>query len=1070
MNLIHNTIRPIRATGCFLLACLIPAISLFAQKTSDPRESQPPHDPRESREVRGTVTDTLNKPLHGVSVTIQGSAIGVNTDENGKYVLKSLTKSSVLVFSFIGMQTQTIPLNGRSMIDLVLKTAASSLNDVIVIGYGSVRKPNLTGAVASMGEAEIKDRPITRLDQAMAGQMPGVQVQATTGTPGAALTIRIRGAASISSSNDPIYILDGIPVDDLNDIDPSTIQSLTVLKDASSAAIYGARGSNGVVLITTKRGRPGKPLITFSSNFASQTPEKYIKMLSPEQWIQFRKDIIDSSWVTRGRTLGKPYAATDPSSFRASELAVPNTHDGANPTYMYDPYWAYGKDSLNYVDWQKAFYGNRALMQKYNLSASGANENVTYLLSGEYLKQSGIVVNTGYERYSFRSNMEVKLSQGIKAGISLAPSISWQTGPSIEGKNGAGFQPSGIEPISEKSVSADSFGVGPAKQYRWSADVLSPMYAMKRILNKTQLVKLISNIYLNANLAKGLNLNLTGAWNSAGSDYKYYLPTDATSSSTRRTSAPGSLSSATRKTTNNQYYLFQSLLTYVKIVGDHQIDLLAGASTESNYAAGTTQTDNKFANDNLYTFDFASSTVTASNNTESKRTVASYFGRAMYNYKGKYLLTASIRRDGSSRFGENYKYGNFPAASIAWRISDESFMDFLKEKVYDLKIRYSWGIAGNDRIGTNDYPSISQVTPTSYSFNGAQSTGYSVTTISEPNLRWEKTTSNNIGVDATIFKNRITLTVDYYSKITRDLLLSAPVALATGFAIENKNIGSVSNKGIEFNITSVNIARKNFSWSTRANLSFNKNRVLALSNNNTPLTLGFGSTVQVAVGQPIYEYKVYKAIGVYTTPDKLAKLPHMSSSIIGDPIYQDTNHDGVIDVNDITTIGSPTPTHFWGMTNIFTYQRFDLSFLLQGSGGNKIFSLFGRNIDRPAGTSIGSYNVREVWAHRFRSLAEPGDGKTPRVDASTAGLYDSRWIYDGSFWKLKNLAIGYHLPPNLIKGISSIRIYVSADNIWMHDNYSGGYSPEAFQNDANLSDWSSYPTTKTYSCGINISL
>jgi TonB-linked SusC/RagA family outer membrane protein len=428
-----------------------------------------------------------------------------------------------------------------------------------------------------------------------------------------------------------------------------------------------------------------------------------------------------------------------------------------------------------------------------------------------------------------------------------------------------------------------------------------------------------------------------------------------------------------------------------------------------------------------------------------------------------------MRRDGSSRFGSNYKFGDFPAFSAAWRISDESFFRPLTRAVSDLKFRYSWGISGNDRIGTNDYPSVSQVNPTSYSFAGTQAVGYSVTTISSPDLRWEKTTSSNIGLDASLLNNRITLAVDYYSKVTKDLLLAAPVALATGFTVENKNVGSVKNEGIEFNITSANITHKDFKWSTRANLSFNKNEVLALTNNNTPITIGFGSTVQIAVGQPIYAYKVYKAIGVYTTTSMLNKLPRMSSNIIGDPIYQDMNNDGKIDANDITNMGSPTPTRFWGMTNNFSYRQFDLSILLQGSSGNQIFSLFGRNIDRPT-TGLGNYNAREVWAHRFRSVDQPGDGVTPRIDATTAGLYDSRWIYDGAFWKIKNITAGYNLPSNIVKGIASIRIYVSADNVWMHDNYTGGYSPEAFQNDANLADYSSYPTARTFSAGINIGL
>lgn len=1027
--------------------------------------------------VTGIVKDPQNNPISGVSVTVKGDPSGTSTDAKGFYSIHIANSNAFLIFSHVGMETQTLSANGKTSVMVLMESSNSSLNDVVVIGYGSIKKKNVVGAVSSMGETELKDRPINRIDQAMAGNLPGVQVQATTGTPGAPLTIRVRGAASISSSNDPIYIVDGVPVDDLNDIDPLTIQSIDVLKDAASTAIYGARGSNGVVLITTKKGKVGKPRITFSANYAYQTPEKYISVLNPQQWIQFRKDIIDSSWVNYGRTLGQPFSAADNQDSRAALLkmisptvAVANTHTLANPTYMYDPYWALGTDSLNYVDWQHNFYDNKSLMQKYNLSASGGNENVTYSFSGEYMKQSGMVTNTGYERYTFRSNLEMKLSSAVKLGMNIAPSISWQTGPTIEGKNGAGYQPAGIVPITEKTVSPDSIGVGSTQQYRWSADVLSPNYAMRRILNKTQLVRLMTNVYLNANITKGLNLNVTGAWNSSNTDFKNYLPTDAVSSAIRRTALPGALSTAARQTANAQYYLFQSLLTYEKSFGNHNFSLLAGISSEQNNANAVTQRNTKFPNDNLYTFDFATSTVTASNNTESQRTVASVFGRILYNYKSRYLFSGSLRRDGSSRFGENYKYGNFPAASVAWRISDEKFMNFSKGILNDLKIRYSWGIAGNDRIGTNDYPSIPQVNPTSYSFANAQYVGYSVTTISSPNLRWEKTTSNNIGLDATLIKNRVTLTVDVYSKITRDLLLSAPVPLVTGFATENTNVGSVQNTGVEFNITSLNVTKKDFNWSTRANLSFNKNRVLSLTNNNTPLTLGFGSTVQIAVGQPIYEYKVYKAIGVYTTPDMLTKTPKMTSTIIGDPVYQDANGDGKIDVNDITNAGSPTPTYFWGITNSFTYKRFDLSFLLQGSGGNTIFSLFGRNIDRPAGTSIGSYDVKSVWATRFRSVDQPGDGITPRVDASTAGLYDSRWIYDGAFWKIKNITVGYNFKTNLIPGVSSMRIYLSADNVWMHDHYTGGYSPEAFQSDANLSDWSSYPTSRSISAGLNIGL
>jgi TonB-dependent starch-binding outer membrane protein SusC len=1022
--------------------------------------------------VTGTVTDTANAPLSGVSVTVTGTKTGTTTDANGKFSI-SVKPNATLSFSYVGLQAETINPAGKNVVNVQMRRGGSDLNDVVVIGYASVKRKDVTGSVASISAKDIENRPIARLEEAMAGQMSGVQVQSVSGTPGAALQIRVRGVSSVSSSNDPIYVVDGVLMDDLNNIDPTTIQSIDVLKDASSAAIYGARGSNGVVLITTKRGNKGRPKISFSSNFAYQRPEKLVPMLSPEQWIQFKKDLTDSSWVNYGRQRGLNYSASDPMDFRASELnrlnptatKVYNTHAAANPTYMYDPLWAYGTDSLDYIDWQKEFFSNPAYMQKYNLSASGSNENVSYLISGEYLDQKGMVVNTGYKRASFRSNLEVKLNDALKIGLNLSPSISWQDGAGIDGRGGIGPAVAGTAPIQEKGVGVYSGRPG-TTAYRWAADQVSPVFQMEETLNNTQLIKLLTSAYINATLAKGLSLNVTGAWNSSSSDWKNYIPTSV--SSTRRTAAPGSQSTARRNTSRSQYYQFQSVLSYDKKFGDHTINAIAGFSADQNDFASTTQTNSKLPNDNLYTFDLGTSTPTASSSFESQRRLLSTFGRVIYNYRSKYIVSASMRRDGSSRFGSNYKYGNFPAASIAWRVLDEPFADVLKGSFTDLKLRYSWGIAGNDRISGGDYPSISAVNATTYSFGGQPYTGYSVTSISSPDLRWERTTSNNIGLDVAVLKNKISVAVDYYNKLTTDVLLRAPVALVTGFATENQNVGSVRNKGVEVNITTNNITKPQFRWTSRLNYSFNKNEVVALTNNNTPIYTGWESTVKIAVGRPLYTYMLYDAIGVYTTPESLTKNPKMVQTIIGDPMYRDVNGDGKIDASDITEVGSPIPTYFWGFTNTVNYKRFDLSVLLQGQGGNKIFSMFGRNIDRPT-TGLGNYNAKAVWANRFRSVESPGDGVTPRIDATTAGVYDTRWLYDGAFWKVKNLTLGYNLPNNLIKGIQNSRVYVSIDNLWMHDKYTGGYSPEAFQYDY-LADWTSYPTAKTYSVGINIGL
>lgn len=1023
--------------------------------------------------VRGVITGPDGKPVPGASIVVKGTTLGTSSNDKGYFELHNVPPGGLLVVSSVGLNDAGISINNRPSLEIKMtaKTENTGLDEVVVVGYGTTRKKDLTGPISHISTKDIQDRPIVSIDQAMAAQMPGVQVQSITGTPGAPLQVRIRGAASVSASNDPLYVVDGVPVDNLQDIDPMTIETIDVLKDASTAAVYGARGSNGVVLITTKKGVRGKPRITASVNFGRQTPEQLVPMMSPEEWIQFKKDLIDSSWVALGRTRGKPYSAADPGDFRAKELStatapVANTHSLASTTYMYDPYWDKGTDSLDYVDWQKEFY-RPAYISRYNLAASGGNENTLYMLSGEFLNQDGMVPSSNYKRYSFRSNVEIKLNDATKVGFEMAPSFSQTNGASVDGRSGIGVMVAGTAPIQEKGSGANSGIIG-STPYRWVADQISPIYQMENIYNNTQLTKLLSNAYIDTRIAKGLNLRMTGGWNSSSSDYKNYTPTSV--STNRRTAAPGSQSSAIRKTERNQYYLLQAVANYNVTLAQHSINLVAGYSVEQNYKATTSQKHSGFANDNLYTFDQGSSaTVNESNSFETKRRQLSTFGRLNYSFAGKYLASASFRRDGISRFTGNNKWGFFPAASVAWRISQENFMQPLSHIFNDLKFRYSWGITGNDRIPGGDYPAVGLIDVTSYDFNSAAVTGFSATSLANPNLRWEKATTHNIGIDATVLKNRINLTLEYYNKTTDDILLAAPIAGATGFTVENKNIGSVRNYGFEINIASLNISQKNFTWNTSFNFSFNKNRVLKLTNDNTPIWKGFGNTVQIGVNQPLYSYYLYDAIGVYTSADMLTKLPVMSNTKIGDPIYRDVDGSNKIDAGDITNVGHPDPNYIWGMTNRFTYKHFDLSFLLQGQWGNKIFSMFGRNIDRPT-TGLGNYNAKKVWVNRFRSEASPGDGKTPRIDASTSSVYDTRWLYDGAFYKIKNLMIGYTLnKPNFIKGLNSIRIYFSAENVWMHDKYDGGFSPEAFQYD-NLADWSSYPTAKTFSAGINIGL
>jgi len=1016
--------------------------------------------------ITGKVTSDKNEPLPGVTVLVKGTSNGTATDPGGNFTLNVPNGDAVLVVSFIGYTTQEVRIGNRTNITIALAPDAKSLEEVVVIGYGTVKKSSLTGAVAQIDSKQIEERPIARVDQALAGQVAGVEVRATTGRPGEPLQIRVRGSASVSANNDPLYVLDGVPISDLGSINPGDIASIEILKDAASAAIYGSRGSNGVVLITTKKGADGKPKIQFSSYYGLQKPERFIDVLSPEEWINLNHEVKGLNWEAFGRGRGETFRASDSQADRIAKLnQIYNRTDiqpSDYPNYLYDPRWEYGTDSLDYIDWQKEIT-QLAPMQQYQLSASGGSENVRYLLSGEYLNQAGIVKYTNFERFSFRANLESKINEYLKVGLNLNPSFSWSKGGSADGRSGIFAAATGFAPVTDKGVGIEN-GVFPYPTYIWGSSAVSSVAVLRETLNESERMRVLSNIYANITPWEGLNWNVMGAWNFDNRVSKYYLPTRVT---TRNNNvAEGSASQANRTNGRTQYYMFQTTLNYNKVFGSHTIDALVGYSAENNLFDETYQRNSEFPNDQLYTFSNTTSKVLDSYNTESRQTLMSYFSRLQYSFRDKYLLTGSIRRDGYSKFGMNSKWGFFPSFSTGWRISEESFMEPLIDVVNNLKVRYSWGVTGNNNLPGN-YPAVGVLGTSNYSFNGQQITGYAPRTITNSELGWEQTTASNIGLDLGFLDNRITTSIEYYYKKTNDLLLQVPVAQATGFQNYWQNIGEVENKGFEVELNTVNLTGA-FKWNTSFNIAHNKNKVLKLGSENTPIYTGWDRTVVIRVGEPLISYVLYDAIGVYKTQEELDSSPRMANSKVGDPKYRDVNNDKVINSQDMTIVGNPNPDFTWGLTNNFNWKNFDLSILLQGQWGNEIFSLFGRNINRPT-TGLANYNALGVFRNRWRSEADPGDGVTPRIDASTAGLYDTRWLYDGKFWKIRNLSVGYNLPKNLVKGISSARVYFSGENLFMVDHYEGGYSPEAYQSDY-YSDWSSYPNARTYTLGVNFTL
>ena len=1034
-----SNLFPVKIIALTFFAVIFCSVTgLMAQKTS--------------QTISGKVTDENGKGLFGVTVTVKGSkgsSSSAVTGEDGSYRITTSPGKKIAEFSYVGYASQAVSIDNRSVINISMGLSKKELENVVIVGYGSQRKKDVTGAVAQLDASKFEERPISQIAQAMQGQMAGVQVRTTTGSPGAALEIKVRGTASVNAGTDPLYVVDGVPVADLQDINPTDIASIDVLKDAASTAIYGSRGTNGVVLITTKKGRSGKTKFNFNSYYGVQQLANKLDLLSGPEWIDMYEQVQDSAYVKRGLQSGLTWSPTDPIPVRQANL---NTLKSS--TYIPDSRWATGQDSLTYIDWQDAFYRN-APIANFQLSASGGTDKLTYRISGNYLDQDGIATASNYKLFSIRANFEAKLTNYIKMGLELAPSYSWSAGGNVDGKDAQSHHVLAMAPVVEKDAGIYS-GVAPYGRYYYAGSTQSPIAYQNLTTNDLNRQRLLSNMYLQADIYKGLSLKVSGAWNTDQQNHKTYHPSIGLGQT------PGANSSGSYTTANSQYYLVESLLSYNRSFGDHHINAIAVYTAEQTNNVSTSQSASKFANDALTTLNNATSTVTASSTGELKRTLESYLARVQYDYKDKYLLNASIRRDGSSKFGSNVKWGNFPAVGVGWNVAQESFMTRMTW-ITQLKLRASYGYNGNNDI--SDYLAYGGIGASNYSFGNTLANGYVPSSISNQNLHWEKTRSANYGIDLGLFNNRISLSADYYDKLTTDMLLKVPFALSTGFASGTENIGHMSNKGWEFNLNTRNMTGI-LQWQTNFNLSFNKNEVTALGVGNAPIHTGFSNQTQIdQVGLPVNEFYMYDAIGVYTDEKDLATSPHMPKNIIGDVKYRDVNGDGVIDANDRTFMGQPDPTVNWGIYNNFSFKHFDLSFLIQGSGGYKVYDLIGRAIDRPGMGTLG--NAMGRWRNRWRSSSNPGDGYTPRIDGTTGGLYDSRWLYDGTYARFKSLIIGYTLPHNIIKGIDNARIYVSGENLFYLTNKDyGGYSPESLNTSGG--DYGAYPDARTYTVGLNI--
>ena len=1040
------------------VALLLSGVAAYAQTTS------------------GKVLDTNGVPVIGAAVLVPGTTNGVTTDIDGNFELR-VAPGTQLEVSCIGYVTKTV--TAAANMRIVLEEDAEMLEETIVIGYGSVKRSDLTSAVAKMDSKGIEDRPLARAESALQGQLAGVTVQTTNNEPGADPKIRVRGAASISAGNDPLYIIDGVPNNTLQGVNPNDIASIEVLKDAASAAIYGSRGSNGVIIVTTKQGQKGAAKVTFSASYGIATMERKVDVLKPVEYLEYRIRFNDTQYA-------RDYAGAASDS-NAQRIA--NGVKNNNYNIIMDDRWFqyvspetqaahnYDKNAgpLALIDWQDYIY-SPAGVQNYNVSVSGATDNTKYMFSLGYMDQEGLGQIIDYKRVSARTNIETKLNDWVTVGLNLAPSFIIHKGAGSEnGKDKLGHYVLNQAPVSEPDAGVQT-NYYPYERYLWagSSVLFKKNYSDNAAIQRG--LRLQGTSFIRVTPFKDLTITGTASANYYTYDTNQF-ENNTVSKGAWLTSPEGSKSRATHQTSWTLSTLLQVVANYNHSFGKHNVDLMAGASSEfGNYGWSTYQRFTNLANDTIQgTFSGTNTTTTPTvNNTYyTERTptrLYSMFARAQYNYDSRYLLSASIRRDGYSRFGSNSKWGWFPSASAGWVISNEPFFKNADLGWWNtLKLRASYGETGNYGIG--EAAAYSTLSASTYNDSNAYFAG----SFGNQDLGWEHTKSVDIAVDMAFLDNRIQISVDWYNKLTDGLLYSVPVPSVFGTTAITQNLGSIANRGVEVELNTHNIQTKEFTWSTSFNVSYNNNRVLQLGSENTTVYGSNNSAYNaLEVGMPMYYFYGLKCLGVWKSQAEIdayaqqtGKTPKYNGKNIlpGDLKHEDLDGDGNITNSDRQYIGKPDPDFTYGMTNTFKWKNFDASVLFTAQTGGQIFGTIGRALDR-AGNS--SYNVMGWWRDCWWSESDPGNGMVPFPFSQVKPDADSRFVGSSNYFRIKNITLGYSIP--FKNFISSARVYLSVENVLLLASYYHGYTPEATTQGNNFPgfDYGAFPSARSFTAGINI--
>ena len=1048
--------------------------------------------------VRGTVRTGQGEPVVGASVVVKNASRGISkgaaTDSSGNFEFSGLPagKGYSFVVTSVNYNEQTaagyeLIAGNTATITVELSSRENALSDIVVVGYGTQRRREVSGAVVSLRAGDLQDQPVANIEQAIAGKMAGVQVLQNSGAPGGSISVRIRGLNSISAGVDPLYVIDGFPIsNDLKNLQGSTdlinisgvssfqkspnplsslntddIESIEVLKDASAAAIYGSRASNGVILITTKRGkRTGSPVINYSSYAGVQQISHKIKLMDAYQWSKLAYDAKNNAYLD----------AVPGASINDNNTIRANANYQLPPEIL--PYLS-NTPNLTNTDWQDAIFRS-APMQNHTLSASGGNEKFQYYISGNYFDQRGIVIASGFKRYGVRANLTADLTSKLKVGLNISPTYAYHDlvnteGPFIyDGVINNALKATPLFPV----YNADG-SVAVNYQNTWAYNYSggeNPVALATQISDKLEQVRNLGNIFGEYEIIKGLRFKSTVATDINYFGRNFYRPSTLGTYRPIQQGAP-TIPKGSSQTAIAKNWLWENTLNYNLTLADqHKFDFLLGYSSQKNNTTANEVDATNFPNNSVQTLN--AGTVNGGYSTKSAWSLISYIGRLNYNFDGRYIISASLRRDGSSRFGANNKWGYFPAVSGAWVLSSEKF--FQLPVVSEAKLRASYGLTGNFQIA--NYGSFDLLSANNYllgSGNGTSVNGTGLSQPANPDLTWEKTAQLNIGFDLALLNNRIYLSADYYRSQTKDLLLNVPVPLSSGFPTALRNIGKVENKGIELNITSRNITGR-FSWTTNFNISANKNKVLQLGPGGAPIISdgGVASLFITRIGDPIGSYYGYVNGGVFKDQKEIDNYPHYATAKPGDRRFIDVNGDKKIDANDRTTIGSYFPDYIAGLTNEFSFQGFDLSVQFQTVQGNEILNLQRRYLFNLEGNANQFIEALPYW----KSPADPGDGnvmRANRVTNANSAQISSFHVEDGSFVRLRNLSLGYTLGGKLLNNkIKSLRLYVSAQNLYTWTKYLG-YNPEVnARPDNSLSqgeDYGSYPLARTFIGGINLS-